>query len=114
MTLPIILSRLLLVALLLVNLEGFANLENSSAVHDDSVIHFHEDDDSLSVPGSTSGNVPGTDDDGHCSHCFHHHSSGVLAQTSHFFVVDRKAHKMNRSIHFDSAPASPPIPPPNI
>ncbi len=111
MPLPIILSRLLLVALLLANLEGFANLENNSAVHDDSAIHFHEDDVSLSTTGGT--NTTGTDDD-HCSHCFHHHSSGVLAQTSHFFLLDNKAHKVNRSIHFDSAPASPPTPPPNI
>jgi hypothetical protein len=111
----IILSRLLLVVLLLVNLESISNLERGAVFHgEDGAAYFHGEDGSflfhLDDPVQSDRD---SDEENHCSHCFHHHATGVLAHSSNNFDMDSEPLNISHTVHFDSNLTSPPTPPPN-
>jgi hypothetical protein len=103
-----VLARLLLLTFLVSNLESFASLETSETSHDDiRAMHIHDD---------AAAPVEPTDSDGdaHCSHCFHHHATGLLTQVDNLLGQEPALYNAEIKIRFDSNPIIPPTPPPNF
>jgi hypothetical protein len=99
-----VLPKLLLIVLFMVSLEGMASLEGTVAQHDDDSIHVHEGTDSDSA----------SNDESHCSHCFHHHATGLLTRADNLSGQASALYTAEIQIRFDSNPIIPPTPPPNL
>lgn len=102
----LLLPRLLLLAFLVTNLESFASLESSETSHDDNTaLHIHETD---------TSDTTNTDEEVHCSHCFHHHGTGLLTQPTSLAESELDSFTKPIPVLFDPNQTTPPTPPPNI
>lgn len=99
-----ILPRILLVAFIMMSLEGFANLEGLESSHQENdVVHLHSDE-------APDANL---DKDSHCSHCFHQHGAGILPSFDVSYADQESEAVFDRTLMVLSTVVAPPTPPPN-